>query len=215
MSTSEKIYGLVFSELSIGVVIPILIGILILLFPTVIFDFLGTIKLNMPDFIWGGVEIPLQHILTVGIAEGILTCAVPIMLGIVWNRWAGGASGFLCSLLFVIGMEAYYGSLGIVSTLDWLGVIVAGMLIGYIAGSLYQRATMRGKKGLKQMLLASIIAAIVAIIFVTQTFIWYSPMFSIGGYWDSVGFAYFTYGIIYGLWAIFAALGSWIASWFM
>jgi hypothetical protein len=215
LSTSEKIYGLVFSELSIGVVIPILIGILILLFPTVIFDFLGTIKLNMPDFIWGGVEIPLQHILTVGIAEGILTCAVPIMLGIVWNRWAGGASGFLCSLLFVIGMEAYYGSLGIVSTLDWLGVIVAGMLIGYIAGSLYQRAVMRGKKGLKQMLLASIIAAIVAIIFVTQTFIWYSPMFSIGSYWDSVGFAYFTYGIIYGLWAIFAALGSWIASWFM
>ena len=215
MSKIDKLYGLIFSEISLGVVIPIAIGILILLFPTVIFDLLADIRIYFPEYIWGGPEIPLQHIITVGIAEGILTCAVPVMLGIVWNRWAGGASGFLCSVLFTTGMATYYG--GIVATLDWLGVIVAGMLAGYIAGSLYARSQMRGSTGLKPMLKASLMAAAVAIIFVTQTFLWYSPMAMLPGlsYWDSVGFAYFTYIAIYGIWAIFAALGSWISTWFM
>jgi hypothetical protein len=214
LSLTDKLYGLIFSEISLGVVIPILIGVLILLFPTVIFDALANIHISFPEFIWGGPEIPLQHIITVGIAEGILTCAIPIMLGIVWNRWAGGASGFLCSVLFTTGMATYYG--GISATLDWLGVIVAGMLTGYIAGSLYMRSQMRGSTGLTPMLKASLWAAAVAIIFVTQTYIWYSPMATMGmEYWDAVGLAYFTYIAIYGIWAIFGALGSWISTWFM
>lgn len=215
MSTSDKIYGLIFSDISLGLVIPILIGVLVLLFPTVIFDALANIHISFPESIWGGPEVPLQHIITVGIAEGILTCAVPIMLGIVWNRWAGGASGFLCSVLFTTGMATYYG--GIAATLDWLGLIVAGMLAGYIAGSLYTRSQMRGSTGLTPMLKASLLAAAVATIFVTQTFLWFSPMAMLPGrpYWDSVGFAYFTYIAIYGVWGIFAALGSWISTWFM
>jgi hypothetical protein len=215
LSLTDKLTSLIFSELSLGVVIPIAIGVLILLFPTVIFDFLGTIHISFPEYIWGGPEVPLQHIITVGIAEGILTCAVPIMLGIVWNRWAGGASGFLCGVLFTTGMATYYG--GISATLDWLGVIIGGMLAGYIAGSLYLRSSMRGSTGLKPMLIASILAATVATIFTTQTYLWFSPMAMLPGrpYWDSFGFAYFTYIAIYGVWGIFAALGSWISSWFM
>jgi len=129
LSKIDKLYGLIFSDISLGVVIPILIGVVILAFPTVIYDLLASVHISFPEFIWGGPEIPLQYILTIGITEGILTCAIPIVLGLAWSRWAGGASGFLCSILFTVGMAAYYGpgEWGFVPTLDWLGVIVGGI----------------------------------------------------------------------------------------
>jgi hypothetical protein len=213
LSITDKFLGYVFSDISLGIVIPILIGVLILLFPTVIYDFLANVKIYFPDFWWGGTEVPLQHIITIGIAEGLLTCAIPIMVGIVHNRWTGGIAGFIGSVLFTVGMATYYG--GISATLDWLGLIVAGMLVGYIAGSLYARSQMRGSTGLKPMLIAAIVAATVATIFTTQTYIMYSPMFLIGNYWDAWGLAWFTYIAIYGVWSIFGAIGAWMSGWFM
>jgi uncharacterized membrane protein YeaQ/YmgE (transglycosylase-associated protein family) len=183
----------------------------------VIYDLLANIHISFPEFIWGGPEIPLQHILTIGVAEGILTCAIPVVLGLVWNRWAGGASGFLCSLLFTVGMAAYYGpgEWGFVPTLDWLGVIVSGMLAGYIAGSLMTRARMRGSDNFKNMLIAAIVGASVATVFTTLTYIWFAPMFLMGAdYWDAVGLAWFTYIAIYGVWCILAAIGAKISTWF-
>jgi uncharacterized membrane protein YeaQ/YmgE (transglycosylase-associated protein family) len=217
LSKTDKLYGLIFSEISLGLVLPILIGVLILLFPTVIYDFLATVKINFPEYIWGGTEVPLQHILTIGTAEGILTCAIPIMLGLVWNRWAGGASGFLCSLLFTLSVFAYYSPYegAFVPTLDWLGVIVSGMLAGYIAGSLMTRSRMRGSDNFKSMLVASIVAASVATVFTTLTYIWFAPMFLMGvDYWSDVGLAWFTYIAIYGVWCIFAAIGAKFSTWF-
>jgi uncharacterized membrane protein YeaQ/YmgE (transglycosylase-associated protein family) len=218
LSTTDKLYGLIFSEISLGVVIPILIGLLILAFPTLIYDLLATVKINFPEYIWGGTEIPLQHILTIGTAEGILTCAVPIMIGLTWNRWAGGASGFLCSLLFVLSMGVYYapyGTAAFVPTVDWLAMIVSGMLAGYIAGSLMTRARMRGNDNFKNMLIASIVAASVATVITTQWYVWYAPMFQMGvDYWSDVGLAWFTYIAIYGVWCIFAAIGAKVSTWF-
>ena len=218
MSTTDKLYGLIFSEISLGLVIPILIGVLILAFPTVIYDLLATVKINFPEYIWGGTEVPLQHILTIGTAEGILTCAVPIMLGLTWNRWAGGASGFLMSLLFTLSMNAYYSPYpgAFVPTLDWLAMIVSGMLAGYIAGSLMVRSRMRGNDNFKSMLFASFVAAAVATVLTTQAYIWYAPMFRMGvDYWSDVGLAWFTYIAIYGVWCIFGAIAAKFASWFM
>ena len=219
MSTTDKLYGLIFSEISLGVVIPILIGLLILAFPTLIYDLLETVKISFPEYIWGGTEVPLQHILTIGTAEGIMTCAVPIMLGITWNRWAGGASGFLMTLLFVLSMGIYYGiPYGMIAfnpTLDWLAMIVSGMLAGYIAGSLMTRARMRGNDNFKNMLFASFVAAAVATVITTQAYIWYAPMFKMGvDYWSDVGLAWFTYIAIYGVWSLFAAIGAKISTWF-
>jgi hypothetical protein len=214
---SDKLLALIFSDISLGVIVPIIIGVLILAFPTVIEDFLATIHISFPHWIWGGVAIPLQYILTFGTAEGILTCAIPIELGLTNGRWAGGASGFLCSILFTFGMAAYAGS-AFAPTVDWLGLIVAGMLAGYIAGSLMTRFRTRGHTGFKHMFIAAIVAGIVALIFTTQTYIWFSPMFSMGidgmTYWDAVSFAYFTYIAIYGVWAILAVIGAKVASWF-
>lgn len=79
------------------------------------------------------------------------------------------------------------------------------------------RSRMRGSTGLKSMLFASIVAAIVAILFTTQTYIWYSPMFSPinGSYIDGVTYNYFIQIAIYGVWAIIGAIIAKVASWFM
>jgi hypothetical protein len=218
LSTTDKLYGLIFSEISLGVVIPILIGVLILAFPTVIYDLLAGIHIYFPEYIWGGVEVPLQYILTIGTATGILTCAIPIMIGLTWNRWAGGASGFLCSLLYTLSMAVYYLPFegAFVPTLDWLGVIVSGMLAGYIAGSLMTRYRMRGSTSFKSMLISAIVAASVATVFTTLTYIWFAPMFLMGAdYWDAVGLAWFTYIAIYGVWCVLATIAAKISTWFM
>jgi len=217
LSISDKVVGWIFSEISICLILPLVFGVLILAFPTVISDFLATIHISLPSWLWGGSEIPLQYILTVGITEGLLSCGIPIFLGLTWNRWAGGASGFLLSVLFTVGMGVYYGT-AFVPTMDWLGVIVSGMLVGYIAGALMERSRMRGNTGFKSMLKWSTVAAIVGIVFTTQTYIWYSPMYQttleIMSYLEAVSYAYFIYIIIYGVFTILAAFIAMVASWF-
>jgi len=228
LSFTEKLYALIFSELSLGLVLPIIFGVLIIFFPTILADFLATIELYMPEWMWGGAQIPLQHILTQGVAQGLLTCGIPVFLGLAWNRWAGGASGFLLSVLWVFASCAQFGD-WFYPTADWLGMIVGGMLAGYIAGALMVRARMRGKDTLKHALIAGIVAAVIACIFVTATYVWYSPMFESstlpphgtgtpewGGMelWDSISYNYFINGVIYGVWSIIAIFISRVARWF-
>jgi hypothetical protein len=81
--TTDKLLGYIFSEISLGLVIPILIGVLILAFPTVIEDVLTTIHISLPEWLWGGTEVPLQHILTIGTAQAILTGGIPAVLGLI------------------------------------------------------------------------------------------------------------------------------------
>ena len=218
---ADKLLGYIFSDISLGVIVPIIFGVLILAFPTVIKDALATIHVHAPPWLWGGTEIPLQHILTIGTAEAILTGGVPAVLGLIKGRWAGGASGFLCSMLFTVSMAAYYGE-WFVPTVDWLGVIVSGMLMGYITGALMERFISRGHINFKWMLVATFVGAIVAVIFTTQTYLWFSPMFHMGigegpgmmSYWDAVGLAYFTYAAIYGVWALLAVICAKVAYWY-
>ncbi len=217
MSKSDRLVGLIFSDISLGLILPLIFGALILLFPTVIADVSREIHIYLPSFLWGGPEIPLEYILTVGVAQGLLTCGIPIFLGLAWNRWAGGASGFLLTLLFTVGMGVYYGQY-FVPTVEWLGLIVAGMLAGYIAGAWMTRFRTKGSTGLKYMLFAGILAAIIAIVFTTQTYIWYSPMFHAGidgmSYSDAITFNYFVYTVIFGVWTIIGVIIAKVATWF-
>jgi uncharacterized membrane protein YeaQ/YmgE (transglycosylase-associated protein family) len=233
LSFTDKLYAIIFSELSLGLVLPIIFGILILFFPTWGYDLLQPINIHFPAFLWGGPEIPLEHILTQGVAQGLLACAIPVFLGLAWNRWAGGAGGFLLGVFWVMASFAQFGSY-FHPTLDWLGQVVAGMLAGYIAGALMTRAKMRGKDTLKQALIAAVVAAVVATVFVTTTYVWYADMFKkstlpphgIGGtpegypaelslpLWDSITYNYFINGAIYGVWAIIGAFISRVARWF-
>jgi len=82
------------------------------------------------------------------IEELVITVAVPLLLGLVWNRWAGGASGFLMGIVWSMWYAVKYGlysgsfsgsfrgggSVNLGPTL--LGWVLSAMLIGYMAGAL-------------------------------------------------------------------------------
>ena len=76
------------------------------------------------------------------IEELVITVAVPLLLGLVWNRWAGGTSGFLMGSIWSMWYAVHYGlysasfrgTVNLEPTL--LGWLLSAMLIGYMAGAL-------------------------------------------------------------------------------
>jgi hypothetical protein len=79
------------------------------------------------------------------IEEIVVIVAVPLLLGLAWNRWAGGASGFLLGSLFAMWFAVKYGAFSGGSLLTGLGPTILGyvlsaMLIGYMAGALNKRS---------------------------------------------------------------------------
>ena len=78
------------------------------------------------------------------VEELVITVAVPLLLGLVWNRWAGGVSGFLMgsvwSIWYAVKYGLYTGSFrgggGINLGPTLLGWVLSAMLIGYMAGAL-------------------------------------------------------------------------------
>jgi len=112
-------------------------------------------------------------ILTHGFAL-IVVFAIPLILGLVWNKWAGGAAGFIMGTLYYVAFAGY----NIVSNLltfaqispasafaytknlyadpSFIGAyIVGGILIGYITGALCN-----GSSSFKRMLGSGLTAAI-------------------------------------------------------
>jgi small-conductance mechanosensitive channel len=101
-------------------------------------------------------------ILSQGFAQMIIL-GIPLVLGLLWNKWAGGAAGFIMGGMYYIaqaglytgyyaGSNPPYNFFGDVSLLFWL---VNGVIIGYIAGSLNN-----GSTNFKRMLGAGLTAAI-------------------------------------------------------
>jgi len=82
------------------------------------------------------------------IEELVITVAVPLLLGLIWNQWAGGASGFLMgtawSMWYAVKYGLYTGSFrgggGINLGPTLLGWVLSAMLIGYMAGALNRRS---------------------------------------------------------------------------
>ena len=78
--------------------------------------------------------------LTMELQELVVIVAVPLTLGLVWNRWAGGASGFLLGSIYALYWADSYHS-PIAGNIQGSGTvllayILSAMLIGYIAGAL-------------------------------------------------------------------------------
>jgi hypothetical protein len=141
-------------DLLYGLVIPIVVAILILLFPTVI----GPAAVGA-----FGAMSPIPQILTHGFAIMVLF-AIPIILGLVWNKWAGGAAGFLLGTLYYLAFAGYnfammaeFGmSINMFADASFIGnYIVGGILIGYIAGALNNKSY-----NFKRMLGSGLTAAI-------------------------------------------------------
>jgi hypothetical protein len=106
----------------------------------------------------------LTVIFTHGFAEMVMF-GVPLILGLVWNKWAGGCAGFITGTFYYLAMAGYnimfsYINYGIWSNLyrdpSFIGnYILGGILIGYIAGALAN-----GSYNFKRMLGAGLTAGL-------------------------------------------------------
>jgi hypothetical protein len=107
------------------------------------------------------------------IEELVITVAVPLLLGLVWNRWAGGVSGFLMgsvwSIWYAVKYSLYTGSFrsggGINLGPTLLGWVLSAMLIGYMAGALN-----RHSENLRRMLTVGMVTTAVGGFFLLGMF---------------------------------------------
>lgn len=89
--------------------------------------------------------------------EAIMIVGVPMLIGLIWNRWAGGAAGFLMGSFYALYYsDQLYAAQG-ATDVSLLGNLVSAMLIGYISGALNKQSD-----SYKRMLVSSATAAIMA-----------------------------------------------------
>ena len=106
---------------------------------------------KLPSLFGGGFGIVTG--LTMEIAELVVIVGVPLALGLLWNQWAGGASGFLMGTFYALyWANSFHGISGSGTVL--LAYIVSPMLIGYMAGALNKRSD-----NFKRILISALIAA--------------------------------------------------------
>jgi hypothetical protein len=141
-----------------GIAIPIILVLLIFVFAVYI-NIGGTHQIFGPDNV-------IAVILVSGFAQ-MIVLGVPLILGLLWNKWAGGAAGFIMGGMYYVASAGQYTSLyatyssgavnynffGDVSMLFYL---VNAIVIGYMAGALNN-----GSTNFKRMLGAGLTAAII------------------------------------------------------
>jgi hypothetical protein len=145
------------SDIIYGIIVPLIVVLVI-----VFFSRLGSL-LGMESF---GIVIGIIS----EIEEMVVIVGVPLLLGLVWNRWAGGASGFIVGSLYALywadqfsrsytaGFHAGAGTL-------LLGYIISAMFIGYAAGALNKRS-----ENLKRMIISGLIAGTIGGLLLFGTF---------------------------------------------
>jgi hypothetical protein len=170
------------SDVLYGLVIPLVVGIVIILFPAVLRPFLDQ-TFPPADMFTGAAGSPyafLTVIFTHGFAS-MVVLAVPMVLGLTWNKWAGGAAGFITGSFYYVAFAGYntqysvkiaidaYNAMGsdpnifiqslppnLYADPSFIGNwIVGGVLIGYIAGALTN-----GSMNFKRMLGAGLTASV-------------------------------------------------------
>ena len=106
---------------------------------------------KLPSLFGGGFGIVTG--LTMEILELVIIVGVPLALGLLWNQWAGGASGFLMGTFYALyWANSFHGIAGSGTVL--LAYIVSPMLIGYMAGALNKRSD-----NFKRLLISALVAA--------------------------------------------------------
>lgn len=112
---------------------------------------------KLPSIVGGGFGIVTG--LTMEIGELVVIVGVPLALGLLWNKWAGGASGFLMGTFYALyWANSFHGISGSGTVL--LAYIMSPMLIGYMAGALNKRSD-NFKRILISALTASTIGGII------------------------------------------------------
>ena len=97
----------------------------------------------------------------------MIALGIPLLFGLIWNKWAGGGVGFITGSIYYVAFAGYniafsmlhYGlemTLNLYADPSFIGnYIVGAILIGYIAGALNNKST-----NLKRMLGASLTATL-------------------------------------------------------
>lgn len=109
-------------------------------------------------------------ILTQGFSQ-MIVLGIPLVLGLLWNKWAGGAAGFIMGGMYYVASAGlytgYYTSYNppqnFFGDISMLFYLVNAVIIGYMAGALNNKST-NFKRMLGAGLTASIITAVIQVL---------------------------------------------------
>lgn len=162
---SKGLRDLKLKDVLFGIVVPTIVCLVIIWFP-------------LNERTLANINPAFQGIFVFGVQEVIMIVAVPMLLGLLWNKWAGGVSGFLLGSIYAL----WYGLYGSMSPL-WihniglLGYLLSAMLIGYMAGALNQKSA-----ELSRLLFSGLISALVGGLFLFFTEQLATPVLVYGEY---------------------------------
>jgi len=136
-----------------GFVVPVIVAVIIILFPVVLRPVLDTAfpPANMATGEPGSPYAFITVIFTHGFALMVMM-VVPLIFGLLWNKWAGGAAGFITGTLYYVAFAGYNITYSLINygvehvhnlyaDPSFIGdYILGGILIGYIAGALNNKS---------------------------------------------------------------------------
>ena len=148
-----------------------------------------------------GAGSTIGIILTQGFASMIIL-GIPLMLGLLWNKWAGGAAGFITGGMYYLAEAGYsngsYASYNVFKynfygDMSMLSYLVMAVIIGYMAGALAN-----GSMNFKRLLGAGMTAAVITA--VIQAYLNYTVALEPGRAMNHSMWANTSYGFV-GLYA--------------
>jgi hypothetical protein len=147
------------SDIFNGIFIPLILVLLI---------FVLAIYVNVTGSYHVLGQSAIAVILTQGFAQ-MIVLGVPMVLGLVWNKWAGGAAGFITGGMYYVASAGLYtgyyttaGGYNFFGDMGMLGYLVNAIIIGYMAGALNNKST-KFKRMLGSGLTAAIITALIQV----------------------------------------------------
>lgn len=137
-----------------GVIIPLIL-VLLIFFLAIYVNVSGTHHIL-------GATNTIAVILTSGFAQ-MIVLGIPLVLGLLWNKWAGGAAGFIMGGMYYVASAGLYNGYyagsnppyNFFGDMSMLGYLVNAIVIGYMAGALNN-----GSTTFKRMLGAGMTAAV-------------------------------------------------------
>jgi hypothetical protein len=189
------------SDILYGFVVPMILVLLIFVLavyinPTGAYHLFGSDE---------GLGVTIAVILTQGFAQ-MIVLGIPLILGLTWNKWAGGAAGFIMGGAYYLAVAGNstgnyliyaikYGS-DVVTPYNFFGdmamlfYLVNAVIIGYMAGALSGGST-DFKRMLGAGLTASLTTTIIQLFMNNQYALEPSRNMSIGLWSGSLGYAIF------------------------
>src|SRR5208283_4360853 len=108
------------------------------------------VNVSGPHHVFGtsGTLATIGVIFTEGFAQ-MIVLGIPLVLGLLWNKWAGGAAGFIMGGMYYVASAGLYtgyyatssGHYNFFGDLSMLGYLVNAVIIGYMAGALNNKST--------------------------------------------------------------------------